>query len=96
MTEFYGCLHLTEGEHWCVEDDIRECCELLGMKLVYYRKLIHPKSKVEVHVPMYREFKVEGTPAQMGQFQAWVERKKLEKYMERNPHTVARKERAHG
>ena len=52
--ELYFCLHLTESEHYIVEDQIKNFCVNNDLTLKYYRKFKNG------HIPMYREIKVIG------------------------------------
>lgn len=82
IEELYSCIHLTENEHYIVEDDFQKKCDELGLALVYYRKL------KEGHVPMYREFKVKGERLSLNQFKKFLKDGFYTEQMERNPHKL--------
>jgi hypothetical protein len=75
-------MHLTENEHYIAEWDFQEKCEVLGLTIVYYRKL------KEGHVPMYREIKVKGERLAINQFKKFLKEKFYTEQIERNPHKV--------
>lgn len=66
--EQYFCLHLTENEHYIVEDMLRAFCNSNGLSVVYYRKLKNG------HVPMYRECKITGN---IGLLRGFLEKEKI-------------------
>ena len=55
-TDFYFTLHLTENEHFIVEDLIRKECASRSIEVVYYRKF------KTGHIPCYRECKIATSP----------------------------------
>ena len=52
--QMYCKVYSTENEHYIFHDMVLEFCKKNGLTLHYYREL------KEGHVPMFREFKVEG------------------------------------
>jgi hypothetical protein len=84
--EFYGCLNLTEAEHYIIEEELKRLCNDNCLTLHYYRKL------KEGHVPCYREFKVSGHKLNMSKLDEYIEESGIFNHLERNPHTVWRKD----
>jgi hypothetical protein len=83
--EFYGCLNLTENEHYIIKDELEKFCKANVLVLHYYRKLKRG------HVPCYREFKVSGHSLHMSLLDKFLEEHKLFEHMERNPNTIEEK-----
>lgn len=82
MEELYFCMHLTENEHYFMEDDLHRQCQILGLEMKYYRKL------KEGHVPMYREIKIVGPKESVNRLKKYIRDEKYDEQIERNPHKI--------
>lgn len=78
--ELYFCLHLTENEHYIVEDEIRGFCDNLNLTMHYYRKL------KDGHIPMYRECKITGDTQNLWKLMGKLQEDLIDENMEPNPH----------
>lgn len=92
IEELYFCLHLTENEHYLVEDELRGKAQEYGAEMMYYRVL------KEGHVPMYREVKFRGDKPAINRLKKYIKSWdycmmngrhvsfSLINHVERNPH----------
>ena len=74
----YFRLELTEGEHGCIEREIKDFCEENNheLQLIYYRQV------KTGHIPMIREIKVRGQ--HLGKFKDFLKQNGLDKYVVSN------------
>ncbi len=66
VDELYFCLRLTENEHYVVEDEIRQKCEICNCQTIYYRML------KDGHVPLFREIKIQGHKFNLNHVKAFI------------------------
>lgn len=76
--EIYFCLYLTENEHFIIENELKNVCNKLNLKLQYYRKL------KDGHVPTYREVKIIGD--NINKIKKYIKESKLYLHITKNPH----------
>ena len=62
MEQCYGRSYLSDDEHFLAEEEIKKFCQENGLRFFYYRKLRNNDK------PNCREFKLEGPPDLIRQF----------------------------
>ncbi|RDJ35587.1 MAG: hypothetical protein DWQ19_12280 [Crenarchaeota archaeon] len=81
--DLYFCLRLTADEHSIVEDQLRDKCWELGLKMEYYRQL------KDGHIPTLRETKITGK--EIGRMKGYLAELQLEANIVANPHRENKK-----